>query len=65
MPLKWLQLRPFAGLNNQNAADMEARAVPLQDLPRLSTETQRRNGFVQSHAADRTTRIAEDMKSGV
>jgi hypothetical protein len=43
---------------------LEAGDVALQDMPRLSTETQRRNGFVQSAAEDRGTRIAEDMRNG-
>lgn len=38
--------------------------VPMTDVPRLSTETQRRNGFRQSHAPDRETRIIEDIRNG-
>jgi hypothetical protein len=38
--------------------------VPLQDVPRISTETTRRNGFRQSVAPDRGTRIIEDIRNG-
>lgn len=39
--------------------------VQMNDIPRLSTETQRRNGFRQSQAPDRSTRIVEDLRNGV
>lgn len=35
--------------------------VPLQTVPRPSTETTRRNGFRQSVAPDRATRMMEDI----
>ena len=43
---------------------IESGDIALQDMPRSSTETQRRNGYVQSYAADRGTRIVEDMQNG-
>ena len=38
--------------------------IPLQDTPRMSTETTRRNGFRQSVAPDRATRIMDDITDG-
>jgi hypothetical protein len=37
--------------------------IRLEDMPRRSTETTRRNGFAQSQAADHPTRILEDIKN--
>jgi hypothetical protein len=38
--------------------------ITLQDVQRPSTETTRRNGFRQSVAPDRATRIMEDIMNG-
>lgn len=43
--------------------DIES-GITLQDVQRPSTETTRRNGFRQSIAPDRATRIMEDIMSG-
>jgi hypothetical protein len=52
-----------AGFAN-DPSGIESGDIALRDMPRLSTETQRRNGYVQSRAADRGTRIVEDMRNG-
>ncbi|KAH8679580.1 hypothetical protein BGZ60DRAFT_524798 [Tricladium varicosporioides] len=38
--------------------------VMMEEVPRGSTETQRRNGFKQSHAKDRGVAITEDITNG-
>jgi hypothetical protein len=52
---------PFA--NDQSGIDVGD--VPLQDMPRLSTETTRCNGFRQSVAPEHTTRILADIRDEV
>jgi hypothetical protein len=47
-----------------NSADAEAGDVAMQDIPRPSTETQRRNGFRQSANPDLGERIIEDIRNG-
>ncbi|TAQ91398.1 hypothetical protein B7494_g352 [Chlorociboria aeruginascens] len=57
---------PPTNRDNHSSATPEPdiQAVPLEELPRLSTETQRRNGFRQSNAPDRSARIIEDISNG-
>jgi hypothetical protein len=50
--------------NSRLAAEPDAGGVPLEDMPRQSTETQRRNGFRQSNLPDHGERIIEDIKNG-
>jgi hypothetical protein len=45
-------------------ADLENGSIPLQDR-RFSTETQRRNGYVQSTNPNIKERIAENLRDGV
>ncbi|KAH8786210.1 hypothetical protein BGZ57DRAFT_818243 [Hyaloscypha finlandica] len=46
------------------SSDPEAGDTPLADMPRHSTETQRRNGFRQSTHPDHGERILEDIRNG-
>jgi hypothetical protein len=60
-----MQFPWFASRSNSDlAADPEAGGVPLEDMPRQSTETQRRNGFRQSNLPDHGERIIEGIKNG-
>ncbi|KAF4624813.1 hypothetical protein G7Y89_g13360 [Cudoniella acicularis] len=53
------QIRATTTLQNGRIMAMES-----DEVPRGSTETQRRNGFAQSHAKDRGVRITEDITNG-
>jgi hypothetical protein len=55
----------LASSSRGSRENSDSRGVPLQNLnPRLSTETQRRNGYRQSTLPDLGDRICEDLQNG-
>jgi hypothetical protein len=55
----------LASSSRDSRENSESPGIPLQNLnPRLSTETQRRNGYRQSTLSDLGDRISEDLQNG-
>ncbi|KAH6683978.1 hypothetical protein B0J14DRAFT_465718 [Halenospora varia] len=58
-PWRWSRSKSVRSSSSTASND-----VMMEEVPRGSTETQRRNGFKQSHAKDRGVAITEDITNG-
>jgi hypothetical protein len=59
------RVTPLASPSRDSRENSDGSGIPLQNLnPRLSTETQRRNGYRQSTLSDLGDRIFEDLQNG-